>query len=386
MRIAIFSDTFAPEINGVARSLKRFTNYLDKKEISYQVFAPEMGSEVPHLPQIYRFRSIPFLLYPQSRIALPSPFKFNKAIREFNPTIIHVATPFNIGLTGKNYGKKNNIPMVASYHTNFDEYLSFYNLELLNKWLWNYMKWFHRPFEKVFVPSESTREKLISERIHSNIEIWSRGVDHNLYSPLKHSSIYSSKYGIKENNIILYVGRIAPEKDIELVIKTFNSLPLSVKEDSHLVIAGDGPLYNDLSSQYNSDQITFTGFIQGEELATLYASANIFLFPSSTETFGNVVLESLSSGLPVIGANAGGVKELIQDKKTGILCTPRHLDDFVEAVTYLLDNPNKLKYMGEEARKFALTQSWDEIFDKLLLQYEEVLLTADIKNKILNIA
>jgi len=110
------------------------------------------------------------------------------------------------------------------------------------------------------------------------------------------------------------------------------------------------------------------------------------LFPSSTETFGNVVLESLSSGLPVIGANAGGVKELIQDKKTGILCTPRHLDDFVEAVTYLLDNPNKLKYMGEEARKFALTQSWDEIFDKLLLQYEEVLLTADIKNKILNIA
>lgn len=128
MRIAIFSDTFAPEINGVARTLKRYTNYLDEQKIEFKLFVPDSSTAVPAVPQVQRFTSIPFLLYPECRIALPNPLDIKQALAEFKPTLIHIATPFNLGLYGLHYGKKYNIPMVASYHTHFDDYLKYNHL------------------------------------------------------------------------------------------------------------------------------------------------------------------------------------------------------------------------------------------------------------------
>jgi len=381
MRIAIFTDTYDPEINGVARTLKRFTQYLSKKGIAFQVFAPEASSELQSVQQVTRFASLPFLLYPESRFAFPNPLKLKQAIREFQPSIIHVATPFNIGLAGASYGKKNNIPMVASYHTHFDDYLSYYNLNFMNKWIWSYMAWFHQPFQKVFVPSNDTKEKLLKEHIHQNIEIWSRGVDHNLYSPAKRNRKILQNYGIKAKNVLLYVGRIAPEKDVQIALDSFLALPDKIRQDSHLIIAGDGPLYKTLSAVQHP-QITYTGFIEGEQLAELYASADLFLFPSATETFGNVVLEAMSSGIPVIGARAGGVKEIIQEGKTGILCSPKNTSQFTHALSSLLGAPEKLNRMGTTARQYALTQSWDEIFNRLIRQYQLVVHGQQLKSEV----
>lgn len=372
MRIAIFTDTYVPEINGVARTLKRLTQHLEKKGIIYQVFAPETDTSVPRVAQVTRFASMPFLLYPEVRFALPNIIQLKQTLKSFQPTLIHVVTPFNIGLLGLRHGIKHQIPMVASYHTNFDDYLSYYNLEFLNKWIWNYMRWFHRPFEKVFVPSQSTKEKLLNQGIHDQIEIWSRGIDHHLFTPEKRNQSIRQKYRIKEKHIILYVGRLAPEKDIQIAIDAFKGLPSAIQSDSHLVIAGDGPLYKPLTAEKHP-KITFTGFIEGEMLAELYASADLFLFPSATETFGNVVLEAQSSGLPVIGANAGGVKELIQNGKTGFLCEPQQVNEFTDAIFRILSQPEKLEYMRKQAREFALSQSWDAVFDKLVFQYEQAI-------------
>ncbi len=373
MRIAIFSDTYAPEINGVARTLKRYTDYLEKQGIEYRLFVPESNTEVPNVPQVQRFTSIPFLFYPECRLALPNPLQIKQTLDEFKPTLIHVATPFNLGLYGVHYGKKHNIPMIASYHTHFDDYLEYYHLTFLQKWIWKYLKWFHRSFEKVYVPSESTKEKLLANHhFHDEIELWGRGVNHQIYSPTKRSNVFfKEQFHIKEENVLLYVGRIAPEKDIDIVLKTFHSLPEHIKKKTHLVVVGDGPLFRLLSEQQHPN-VTWTGFIEGEQLAKIYASSDLFLFPSPTETFGNVVLEALSSGLPVVGAKAGGVQHLVNNGTTGFLCEPKDIAEFVQCTSILLENPSLRSTFSSEARQFTKTYSWDEIFEQLIASFREV--------------
>ncbi|OIJ10540.1 glycosyl transferase [Anaerobacillus alkalilacustris] len=379
MRIAIFSDTYAPEINGVAKTLKRYTDYLEKKGIEYKLFVPESSTAVPIVPQVQRFTSIPFLLYPECRIALPNPVHIKQTLEEFKPTLIHIATPFNLGLFGLHYGKKHNIPMVASYHTHFDDYLEYYHLTFLQKWIWKYMAWFHDSFEKVYVPSQSTKEKLLNQKIHNNIDIWGRGVNHNFFTPLKRASDMRKNYNVNEKNVLLYVGRIAPEKDVHIVLETFHALPERVKKDTHLLIVGDGPLFKQLSEQ-KYPNITWTGFKKGEELAGIYASSDVFIFPSSTETFGNVVLEALASGIPVIGANEGGVQHLICHGETGFLCGKKNVEEFVYQTTTLLEKEYLRNEFAENARRFALTLSWDEIFDQLIDSYQDIIYQSWLAN------
>jgi glycosyltransferase involved in cell wall biosynthesis len=373
LRVAIFTDTFVPEINGVAKTLEKLTSYLAKNQIEYRVFAPNSKAAVPAVPHIERFASLPFLLYPECRLALPNPIHMKQALEEFQPTLIHVATPLNLGLYGIRYGKKHQIPMVASYHTHFDQYLRYYNVPFLQQWLWKYMIWFHRPFHKLFVPSQSTKDSLIRKGVHHDIELWKRGVNHSIYTPAKRGTKVRETYQIQEKNILLYVGRIAPEKEMEMVLNTFNALPEHLKKDTHLLIVGDGPLLKAMLEKHKDQRITFTGFLEGEELANVYASSDLFLFPSSTETFGNVVLEAMASGLPVIGARAGGVQHLIKHNKNGLLCKEKNLDSFVSATACLLENQSLRSQYSEQAHQYALTLSWDEIFAKLIESYLNVI-------------
>ncbi len=376
MRIAIFSDTFVPEVNGVARTLKRYTDYLEEQGIEYQLFVPNSQDAIPEVPHVQRFTSIPFFLYSECRLAFAKPNDIKQKLIDFQPDLIHIATPFNLGLLGSYYGKKLNIPIVASYHTHFDHYLQYYHLSFLKNWIWKYMSWFHRPFKKVFVPSKSTKEKLISRNFHPNIDIWGRGVNHHFYTPKKRTDTIRAKYSIKEKNILLFVGRLAPEKNISMVMDTYHNLPESIKKETHLLIVGDGPLYKSLMKE-KTEHMTLTGFLDGEALAEVYASSDLFLFPSNTETFGNVVLEAMASGLPVIGAKEGGVKNLIADKENGYLCRPNDLQDFVNKTTRLIEDESLRNQMAHHARLFALTQSWDAIFNDLILACQDVIYEED---------
>ncbi len=374
LRIAIFSDTYAPEIKGVARTLKRYTDYLEREGIDYQLFIPESRTPVPAIPHVERFTSIPFLLYPECRLAIPNPMLIKQRLTAFQPTLIHIATPFNLGLFGLHYGKKHHIPIVASYHTHFDDYLDYYNLPFLKRFVMRYMTWFHAAAERVYVPSPSTKEKLLSQGIHREIEVWGRGVNCVAYSPAKRSSSVRERFGIREKHVILYVGRIAPEKDVQLALETFRQLPDTIKEQAHLLIVGDGPLLKRLS-EADPPQVTFAGFMEGEELSEVYASSDLFLFPSATETFGNVVLEAMASGLPVIGARAGGVQNLIAHGMNGYLCEAKCTADFLKQTSRLLSDGDLRSLLGEQARKYALSQSWDAIFNQLLTSFGQVVRT-----------
>lgn len=371
MRIAIFTDTFVPDVNGVARTLDRYTKFLKKNNIDYRVFAPKATKESQFSSQVLSFQSMPFLLYPECRIAFPNMLQIKEEIMEFKPDIIHVATPFNLGLCGLHFAKKYHIPLVGSYHTDFDKYLEHYHLQFLTDVLWKYLKWFHRPLEKIFVPSIDTKVRL-EEHDFKNITIWPRGIDGDIFHRDYHTELVRTTYGIEEKYILLYVGRIASEKDIMLLPSIAEHLPEGIKEKVHWLVVGDGPLKEGLKTAA-PDNMTLTGFIEGKELARVYAAADLFVFPSASETFGNVVLESLACGTPVIGADAGGVRNIIERGKTGLLCEEKNAMQFAQAVVSLLSNDELRVRMGEQGFQYAQAQSWETIFHRLLDNYEDVL-------------
>ncbi|WP_416827767.1 glycosyltransferase family 4 protein [Ectobacillus polymachus] len=371
MKIAIFTDTFTPQVNGVAKTLDRFTKYLERQGIEYYVFAPQNTTEENVMINVKKIKSIPLAIYPECRIAIPNPGYLKKELLEFQPDIIHVATPFNMGLFGMYYAKKLNIPLVGSYHTDFDAYLQYYKMEFLSTMLWNYLRWFHSSLQKTFVPSYETLKQL-KKKGFRDLHIWSRGVDCHLFHPNYPQQSIRETYHITAPYILSYVGRIAPEKDIDTLRKIIKDVNKKRDKQVHWLIVGDGPLAPELKEEFK-DNITFTGYLKGDQLAQVYASSDVMVFPSPTETFGNVVLESLACGTPVVGANAGGVKNIISPNKTGFLCTPKEVDEFLVSILSLLDDESKRKNMSIAAREYALTQSWDSIFENLLGHYEDTI-------------
>ncbi|TBL79057.1 glycosyltransferase family 4 protein [Paenibacillus thalictri] len=370
MRIALFSDTYWPQVNGVAMTLKRLTEHLERRNVTYQIFVPRCEDEL-YTSNVHGFASFPFLLYPECRIALPNYVSITRQLQAFQPDLIHIATPFNIGLSGLFYARKYDIAHVASYHTHFDRYLHYYHLQFASPLLWRYIRWFHQSCLATFVPSQETAQQLAAQGI-DGIKLWQRGVDCKLFHPGKKSAAVRERYGIKERFILLYAGRLAPEKDLDIIPDIMRKLPESLRDEIHWIFAGDGPSLKELQDGVPANT-TFTGYMKGEALAELYASADLFVFPSSTETFGNVVLESLASGTPAIGAASGGVQEIIQHGRTGNLCPPRDSDMFAQSITNMLQQPDTLKAWGLSGRAYALTQSWEAIFDRLLVNYEQIL-------------
>ncbi|WP_445489235.1 glycosyltransferase family 4 protein [Niallia sp. 03133] len=381
MKIAIFSDTYFPQVNGVAQTLKRLTNHFEKHEISYQIYSP-VTNESSTYPTINQFPSLPLFLYPECRTVIVSPRKIENNLQKFKPDLIHLATPYMMGLYGLFAAKKLNIPVVSSYHTHFDQYLKYYRAAWLTPLLWKYLKWFHHSTERIFVPSKETLEKLQSQGFDS-LKIWGRGIDCQQFKPIKNARDYiKNKYHIKEKYILLYVGRLAPEKDLKTLSAIIEKMPVKINQNIHWLMAGDGPNMKEWKEKSIAQKnITMTGYIRGEELARIYAGADLFVYPSYTETFGNVVLESLACGTPAIVADEGGVAEIVEDNKTGIICKKENADDFIHAINYFLINDEERLKMGMEARTYALTKSWDFILDCLLVDYREIIASNVIINK-----
>lgn len=376
MKVALFTDTYLPDVNGVARTLGRWVEYLESHGVTCRVFAPQSdngGGSDYNDSMVERFYSIPFLLYPECKLAIPNPISIKKMLQEFKPDIIHCATPFNLGLYGLHYAKKNKIPVVASYHTHFDQYLQYYKIQWVEGMLWRYLGWFHQTCRKIYVPSKSTLSYL-QERGFLNLEVWSRGVDVARFHPEVDRQAVLTKAGANPDKFsLLYVGRLAPEKSVDVLLEAFDSLPEHLKSRAELILAGDGPLHEELSETYGDrEDIRFLGFVEGRELADLFAAADLFVFPSATETFGNVVLESMASGTAVIGVEAGGVQDTVRHMETGWLSPVGDVEAFAGAIATLMENDELRGSISTAGREYALLQTWDSIFSRLLDSYRQV--------------
>lgn len=370
MRIAIFTDTFLPQINGVTNTLDKLIRYFEDNGIDYRVFAPLEGNE-EYNHKIIRFFSFKFFLYPECRVTLPNYVTMMEQLNAFRPDLVHVITPFNIGLCGLKYAKDTQTPLVASYHTNIPQYLEYFNLKFLSNVSWSFFKWFHSFCAKTYCPSRMTLELLDSHGIE-NLEVWGRGVQTEKYSPIYRSKALRQRMNLEGKTVFLYVGRMSPEKDLDIFMAVAQRLNEKYHDGIHFLMVGDGPLTKTLK-ETAPDNMTFTGFLKGEKLCEIYASSDIFLFPSSTETYGNVILEAMASEIPVIACNAGGILENLIDGYNGIGCAEGQVDAFYHGAEELLLNVELRKKLAANGRRYAMDMGWDRVFKDLIKSYQQVI-------------
>jgi glycosyltransferase involved in cell wall biosynthesis len=372
MRIAYFSDTFIPQINGVSNTLSYLKRYLDKKGVDYRFHVPDYDDMLLKADaNVICSKGMALPDYRDCKLTLPWMPRLSGDMDAFRPSLIHLVTEFGIGIMGRTYARARKLPIVSSYHTNIDQYARYYpSLSPLKQNVKDYFKWFHRRSRRVFVPTDDTREHLQSMGFE-RLSIWSRGIDTVLFSPEKRSRAFRAQHGLEGKTVILYVGRVAAEKDIGLLPEIMRRVQAKNK-NAVLVVTGDGPQLSQLKDEAPEGSV-FTGFLRGEPLAQAYASSDIFLTPSSTETFGNVALEAMASGLPVVAADAGGLKNIVHHGSNGLLSAPHQAEAFADALSLLLAKPALSADMGQQAVQTAEKRSWDSVFAGLLADYEVAL-------------
>lgn len=368
MKVALFSDTFSPQINGVTNTMDKLTRYFESSGIEYKVFAPRYDKDEDL--QAERFYSLKFFLYPECRIALPNIFRVSQVLSDFKPDIIHLMTEFNMGITGLYYGKKNNIPTISNYSTNFSQYTDYYGLDFLKQTIWDYMKWFHNQNNITLCPSNEAQKTLEQHGI-SNTEIFSRGIDSHSFNKTYRNADLRKRLGIENKLAFLYVGRVSFEKDLDVLSESYKNIREEYGDRVALIITGDGPYLDKCRVMFPGDTI-FTGFKKGPELSELYASCDIFVCPSSTETFGNVVLEAMASGLAVIGADAGGVGEIIDHRYNGLLFRAKDAGDLYLCMKELIENELLTEHVKANGVSYGKSRSWERIIGGLVDIYRAI--------------
>ncbi len=372
LRVAIFTGNYNHIRDGVSLTLNRLVDFLESKGIEVLVFGPTIDDPpIDHNGELVPVPSVPMPGRPEYRVTIGFPESVQKRLREFNPNLFHIATPDLLGFRAMRYAQSNNIQIVASYHTHFTSYLKYYNLEMLEILGWKYLVWFYSQCKHVYVPSPSMADELNNQGIENGIRIWARGVNTDEFHPDKRDMEWRRSIGIKDEELVVsFVSRLVWEKDLQTYVDSVKKL-----EDAEVnikpMIVGDGPARKEL--QQMLPEAHFTGFITGNELHKAYASSDIFLFPSDTETFGNVTLEAMSSGLPCVVADATGSKSLVESGITGYLVPPRNTEEFAKSVRKIAEDDELRKKMGETARQKALAYSWERVNEKLLENYREAL-------------
>lgn len=378
MRIAIITENFLPKLDGVTRTLARLLEHLQNAGHQALLLGPEGGMEQYAGAEIVGTAGLPFPFYPELRFNFFRPL-FLRRLHEFQPDVIHLVDPVILGATGlaaANFLRK---PVVSSYHTNLAAYCEHFGFSFLTKLMWLYNRFIHSQCTLTFCPSLSTAAMLRTQGFE-HLRIWPRGVDLSLFVPERRSealraSLLKDRTEPEKKTIILYVGRVSWEKNLRLLMQAYQQMDHTT---CHLVIIGDGPARLQMQQEMRAVPVTFTGYLTGDELATAYASADVFAFPSVTETFGQVVLEAMASRLPVVGILSGGVCDLVNDGATGLLLDAKDMSHdeqvsgYRENLMRLVQDASLRHRMGEAALLEAGQHSWYEAMECLVKGYQEV--------------
>ncbi|NNL84234.1 MAG: glycosyltransferase [Myxococcales bacterium] len=353
MKIAIVTEVAPPKIDGITNRLRHSVACLREKGHEVLLFGPaDAASEVAGA-EVVRIPGVPFPLYPGVRMSAPDP-RMVSAMHRFAPQVVHLVGPACLGVWGLVSAKLLGLPTVASYHTDFPGYLRRYGCGDLAEVLWPVLRWIHNAADLNLTPSQQTRAEL---RAHgfNHVEIWRGGVDTDRFHPNKRSLEMRDRLsgGLPDGPVILYAGRIAPEKNLGCLRRLIRAVP-----DARLAVVGDGPDRTALEKALAPHRTTFLGFLRGEELAAAYASADLFFMPSTTETLGFVVLEAMSAGLPVVAANAGGLPDIVAHGENGVLFDPEDLEAAILGIRETLDRDFVRQHYALQARKTALRSSW----------------------------
>ena len=368
MRIALFTETFIPKIDGIVTTLSETVRQLQSLGHEVLVFAPDGGIAEFEGARIVGMKGQRFALYPELRLSLPRR-SMRAQIQEFQPDLLHVADPALLGIAALYYAGGGNggalhLPLLISYHTDLPAYLHHYKLDFLEPYIWRIMRLRHNRATLNLCTSTAMLQQLQQHGI-KRVALWPGGVDTARFHPDRRSPSMRARLteGHPESPLLVYVGRLSAEKDIERLKPILESLP-----GARLALIGDGPNRTTLQQHFEGMPVYMAGFLRGEELAAAYASGDVFVMPSRTETLGLVVLEAMSSGLPVVGARAGGIPEMIVDGVTGFLFETEA--QAIEALRSLLGCAEKRSAVGGAARAHASEHSWKAATLRLIEHYK----------------
>jgi glycosyltransferase involved in cell wall biosynthesis len=375
MRIALVTETYPPEVNGVAMTLGRLADGLRRRGHALHLVRPrqrrnEQAATESDFGELL-VGSLPLPRYPGLRFGLPALGTLLGAWREQRPDIVHVATEGPLGWSALAAARRLELPVSSSFHTNFDTYSRHYGIGWMRGSIERYLRHFHNRSQVTLVPTQALAQRLAGAGFR-NLMVMARGVDTGLFNPQRRSEELRRQWGADEDTLVVAtVGRVAAEKNLDLAIFAFEAMR-STCPNARMVFVGDGPQKSALAARHPGH--IFAGMRHGEDLAAHYASADVFLLPSLTETFGNVTLEALASGLGVVAYATAAAGELIEDGIAGLLAPPGDEQRFIQAAVSLAADPGLLARLRLRASARVARLGWDAIHDAFAGVLEDLVL------------
>jgi glycosyltransferase involved in cell wall biosynthesis len=372
--ICVITETYPPEVNGVAFTVAHLVDGLSARGHAVSVVRPrQQASDRPGCscgPNVTLVHSLPFPWYKELQVGIPAGGLLGSCWRQHPPDVVYVATPGPLGWSAVRTARRLEIPVLSGFHTNFHSYSHYYGAGWLQPVIVRCLRRFHNRTHGTLVPSIDLRDRLQVAGF-KNVYVLDRGVDSQLFSPERRCPKLRSSWGISDTGLAaLYVGRIAPEKNLRVAVAAYRTMQ-QFSNSSKFVIVGDGPFRTTLQREH--PDLIFCGLHTGEDLARHYASADVFLFPSETETFGNVTLEAMASGLVVVAYDYAAARMHVTHGETGVLVPCGESQAFVDAVANLAHAPHSLPKIRWQARAYARSITWPHVVEKF-----ETLLTGSL--------
>jgi phosphatidylinositol alpha 1,6-mannosyltransferase len=374
IRVALVSGNYNYVRDGANQALNRLVDFLLRQGVHVRVYSPTV-EEPAFEPtgDLVSVTSVPIPGRPEYRLGLGLSPRVRRDLKEFAPNVVHIASPDIIGHRAVTWARRNRIPAVASVHTRFDTYLAYYHMQALEPLARGIMRRIYQRCDAILAPAESIAAVLHAQRMNRYIAIWSRGVDRAQFNPERRDMEWRRSFGIGDDEpVIGFLGRIVMEKGLDVFSDAIDALAERGAPHRALII-GEGPARHWFEERLKAHDAIFVGHQEKEGLAHALASTDLFFNPSITETFGNVTLEAMASGLPVVAAAATGTTSLVRDGETGTLVEPGDSDAFADALEAYVRNPELRRRHGEAGLAFAKTMDWDRINGAVLNVYRRVI-------------
>ncbi len=365
LKVVLYAGMYKKNQDGATKSLYKLTDSLLNRNIEVKLLASSATPQKRDGLIITKVIGVPFFFYHDYKFSFPLP-NSKKDLDKYKPDIIHIAAPDLLGIFLARYARKNNIPLFMSYHTNFPSYLKYYKIKFLLKFGWWYFHWFYNHADIVFVPTQIVQNELSDKGI-KNTKIWSRGVNTNQFNPSKRSNKIRSEWGADGKKVILYSGRFVWYKSLRSFIEIYNLFNEKYPKNVIFVLLGSGPIEDELKKKM--PEAIFPGYLSGNDLSVIYASSDILCFPSTTETFGMVILESLSSGVPVVVSDIGGCQEIVINSGAGLVAKAGDADDFYNCCKKIITDKNLWESLRNNALNYSKNRNWENINNVVISEY-----------------
>jgi len=372
LRVALVTGNYNYVRDGANQALNRLVDYLQRQGAAVRVYSPTVAE--PAIPPNAEIVHIPAMRIPRRKeykLPLRLPLRARRDLKRFAPTIVHVASPDMVGHRAVSWARSNGVPVVASVHTRFETYLRYYGLGFAEPLMVAILRRFYRRCDAIFAPSDSMADLLRNQRMNYDVGIWTRGIDRGIFNPGRRDMAWRRSLGIADDvPVIGFVGRLVMEKGIEVYGEVIERLEKRQVPHKVLVV-GKGPARETFEQKL--PHACFAGFQAGADLGRAVASMDMLFNPSTTETFGNVTLEAMAAGLPVVAARATGSESLVADNVTGKLIPPGSCDEMADALAFYCADAGARRKAGEAGEQASRRYGWDEVNQELVDGYLRII-------------